>query len=267
MKTLTFLFVLCFFNPLLAHQFLPDNDLYQEDQHFLTNITEDEFNWIIEEIFYLYRPVVEGFGASLVIEGDWYDSTVNAYADRRGNVWSVQMFGGMARRPEMNKQAFALIICHELGHHLAGFPLYSGSWASSEGQSDYFSAIACGRKFFSTISEDVEYLNATAIRKCKETYNGSKRRTCYHTLKGVSGVARLLSNLSGESASFETTSPYRVSRTVTGHPSAQCRLDTLVSGTLCQKSWVDMVVPTRANQADYNCTIGDGARPRCWYAP
>lgn len=267
MKPLTFLFLLLFHNTLLAHQFLPENDLHLEDQHFLSNLTEDDFDWVMGEISYLYAPIVAKMGARLVIDGDWYDSTVNAYAYQNGNTWVVQMFGGMARRPEVNIQAFALIVCHELGHHLAGFPAYSGSWASSEGQSDYFSTMVCGRKFFSTIRDDVEYLNATAIRICKEAYDGSKRRTCYHVLKGASGLSSLLSNMSGERSSFDTPSTSRVSRTNTSHPSAQCRLDTMVSGVLCQKEWVDMVIPTRANQADYNCTIGDGARPRCWYAP
>jgi hypothetical protein len=43
-----------------------------------------------------------------------------------------------------------LIICHELGHHVGGFPFVSGTpfggyWAATEGQSDYYSTQVCAR--------------------------------------------------------------------------------------------------------------------------
>ena len=50
------------------------------------------------------------------------------------NKWVVAMFGGLARRPEVTKDAFQFVVCHEVGHHLAGWP-FAYDWASNEGQS------------------------------------------------------------------------------------------------------------------------------------
>ena len=41
------------------------------------------------------------------------------------------------------------MLCHELGHHLGGTPTKdSASWASTEGQADYFATLKCLRKVF-----------------------------------------------------------------------------------------------------------------------
>ena len=71
-------------------------------------------------------------------------NTVNANASQRGRTWIVNMYGGLARRPEITPDGFAMVLCHELGHHMGGFPFVSG-WAANEGQSDLFATLSCGR--------------------------------------------------------------------------------------------------------------------------
>jgi hypothetical protein len=58
------------------------------------------------------------------------------------------VYGGLARHGEITPDGFALVLCHEIGHHLGGVPRYSGAngWASNEGQSDYFAATKCLRR-------------------------------------------------------------------------------------------------------------------------
>ena len=48
----------------------------------------------------------------------------------------------------MTPDGFALVLCHELGHHLAGNPRVQ-AWAANEGQSDYFSTQSCARELWS----------------------------------------------------------------------------------------------------------------------
>ena len=47
----------------------------------------------------------------------WKNDTVNANAQQRGRNWIVNMYGGLARRPEIFFRRFAMVLCHELGHH------------------------------------------------------------------------------------------------------------------------------------------------------
>jgi Zn-dependent protease with chaperone function len=53
------------------------------------------------------------------------------------------MFGGLARDPLVTKDGFSAVICHEIGHHIAGAPRKGFSWASNEGQADYFATTKC----------------------------------------------------------------------------------------------------------------------------
>ena len=115
-------------------------------------ITEAQFNRVIDRISKLYTPVVSRLGGTLSIKRNWNDGTVNAYASRSGKTWNVAMFGGLARHETVTEDGFALVVCHELGHHIGGAPkkvsYYSNSWASNEGQADYFANLKCLRKTF-----------------------------------------------------------------------------------------------------------------------
>jgi len=73
----------------------------------------------------------------LVIDKHWEDGTVNAYASENGNNDVISMFGGLARHPAITPDAFYLVACHEIGHHLGGAPKKGNTqWASNEGQAD-----------------------------------------------------------------------------------------------------------------------------------
>ena len=114
-------------------------------------VTEDEFNKIISKVETLYRPRVANYGGTLQIRGEWGNSEVNAYAQREGSNYVVRMLGGLARHYAMTVDALALVLCHEIGHHIGGVPRYStaqGQWAAVEGQADYFANLKCMRHVF-----------------------------------------------------------------------------------------------------------------------
>lgn len=259
--------------------FLPENDLYLEDSLSLTsNVSEADFDNIMNYLQYVYEPIVARFGARLQITGDWSDSTVNAYASNEGNIWRVQMFGGLARRQEVTFDGFVLVVCHELGHHIAGFPTYS-SWqgqASNEGNSDYWATLVCGKKFFiegGVFEEKKDMLAITdpyATAKCDRAYtSGSLKNQCYRTMNASMSLARLLGALNGErTVRFDTPDRSQVYRTSDSHPAAQCRLDTMAAGSVCNMGWNDSVIPRSESEAyNYSCRTGEGARSRCWFAP
>lgn len=248
--------------------FMPENDLYKHDRFFANNMDEGTFNSVIDSVERVYAPIVARLGGRLYFERRWFDPTVNAYANREGNVFKVAMFGGLARRPEVTPTGFLMVVCHELGHHIAGAPLYAGEqWASNEGQSDYFAAHVCVPKVLSGVTSNVQYLSRVAVDKCKSKYSGQKLRVCYHTMSASKSVADLLSALSGvmRPPAFETPDTSVVGSTQDAHPAAQCRLDTMAAGTICTQAWNDGIIPTRQNEALYNCKAGPEARPRCWY--
>lgn len=271
--------------------FAPKNDLHLQDHLFWnnSNIDEAKFNEVIDSVESHYKDVITAHGARLNIERNWNDSTVNAYAEQVGETWNVAMFGGLARRPETTPDGFALVVCHELGHHIAGFSFYGDQdWASAEGNSDYFATLACARRIWKDDLEGNAKAKATAhptaIRKCDESWSSeADRNLCYRTAMGGQSLATLLGALNGERVDFDTPDANQVRTTDTAHPDAQCRLDTYFAGALCPVEWDHALIPGKDNAdgnnslaseaiaAKYSCMTASGystgLRPRCWYAP
>src|SRR5690606_1616432 len=133
---------------------VPENDLYiaADSKSMLnSNLDEEKFNAVIDKVLAVYEPLVEAEGGELKVERNWTDGTVNAYAHRRGGTWNVAMFGGLARHETITEDGFALVVCHEIGHHIGGAPKKGGwfsTWATNEGQADYFATLKCLRKVF-----------------------------------------------------------------------------------------------------------------------
>jgi hypothetical protein len=193
------------------------------------------------------------------------------------------MYGGQARRPEVTEDGFAIVICHEMGHHLGGFP-YVEDWAANEGQADIHSTGACASKLFSTNLELSARAKATLPddmkAKCDAAHaDDAARDICYRALVAGKSLGDLLAALEGATVAFDTPDTTVVSRTNNDHPAAQCRLDTYVAGALCGNGkWDYTLIPGKSfanhNSLDaqneayaHSCADGEGARPRCWFAP
>ena len=128
--------------------YLPKNNYKIPVNNFQEGgITEAQFNAVITKVAKYYEPIVKAHGGVLKVNRLWKDGTVNASAERDGNTWIVNMYGGLARHRVVNEDGFTLVMCHETGHHLGGYPIISGDdWASNEGQSDYFATMKCFRR-------------------------------------------------------------------------------------------------------------------------
>ncbi|MBM3382999.1 MAG: hypothetical protein FJY29_11220 [Betaproteobacteria bacterium] len=267
---------------------LPPNDLHLEDNlGMIANMTEEEFKEIIDGVVKHYQELAAKYKANIKVNALWSNSTVNASAQQMGNTWIINMYGGLARRSEVTADGFAMVVCHELGHHFAGFPLKGTSWAANEGQSDYFATHTCARRIWGE-QKDVNAQFRSQVgdferSKCDEAYVGQDDRDlCYRTAAAGFSLANLLSKL-GSSAEprFDTPDTKKVSRTADSHPAAQCRLDTYFQGALCGKPYDFMLIPGKKNprgqnsiqseeeSAKYSCTELDaksfGLRPTCWF--
>tara|TARA_R110000803_G_scaffold187128_7_gene249519 strand:+ start:4437 stop:5273 length:837 start_codon:yes stop_codon:yes gene_type:complete len=242
----------------------------------LGSVTEKEFNTVLDKLEDLYKPVFEERGKKLVVVRKWDDGTVNAYAQQSGNVWKISMFGGLARHASITADGFALVACHEIGHHIGGFPQYPARWASNEGQADYFGNSKCMRKYMAlddsiTIIESLD-VPSIVEEKCKGSFSDElDLAICKRgSLAGLSlgNLFRALRNLS-KPLMFSTPDSAVVSSTLDSHPAPQCRLDTYFAGAVCEKDAYDDV--SNSDAAKGLCARADGyengIRPLCWYKP
>jgi len=259
-----------------------DNDLkIYVGQKGGSNIDEASFNKVIGRLESIYRPIVAKRGGDLQVLRKWTDPTVNAYALQREGIWYVAMFGGLARHSAITEDGLALVMCHEIGHHIGGAPKKTEQfgqliWATNEGQADYFATLKCLRRYFEK-DDNVRIVRRLKVPKavralCKQTFKDpAEQALCMRSQlagRSVSGLFHSLRKLK-DPLSFVKKSKASVVETYHGHPQPQCRLDTYVSGSICK---ADLEVPLVSYDADQGvCSrrLGEseGVRPTCWYKP
>ena len=239
-------------------------------------ISQPQFDAVLDRVQAIYGPIIAAKGGVLVINRHWDDDTVNAYAQRQGNQYLIDMFGGLARHQAVTQDGFALVACHELGHHLGGFPKIGGTeWATNEGGADYFGNLKCLRRIFADPSTAsftrMEGQDEQAKAACAAAFPSSKsdQAQCVRgTMAGIS-LATLLAGDGAAVPNIATPDPAIVQQTDDEHPAAQCRLDTYFQAALCPRSYKedmsDTDPSTGACTASRGYTIG--LRPRCWYKP
>lgn len=236
-------------------------------------LAEEDFNQVIDSAISVLSPEIKKIlNKELIIEKRWNDSTVDAFATRDdSNNAVVVMNGGLARHPLMTKDAFLLLICHEIGHHLGGAPKVlrgnSGlrGWSSAEGQADYYATSKClplfykngiDIKTFESEQDSGDY--KTALSKCSD--NACARIT----LAGLS-VSRVFASLvAGErEPDLSIKDNSKVPKTLYKHPTPQCRLDTYSSGAICEQG---INIPFDSSDPKVGaCLSGLSKRPDCWF--
>lgn len=258
--------------------FVPKNDLFiSVDDKEAGGLTETQFNAVIDKVEGLYSPIVATYGGELEVVRNWTDGTVNAYAEQSGNEWKVSMFGGLARHKTITEDGFALVVCHEIGHHIGGAPRYNGTeWASNEGQSDYFATMKCLRRVWQSddnisVVDSMSGVPAALKDTCNKAWaDKGDRAICVRGGMAGDSVARLFAALSwGKPAKFETPDTKVVTATSDRHPATQCRLDTYFQGALCEKSFNEDVAADSEVTGTCHGSTGHkvGLRPLCWFKP
>lgn len=258
--------------------FLPKNNLkISVNDKGINTISEEQFNSVIDAVESVYAPIIATHGAKLEVVRNWTDGTVNAYAEQEGTLWKVSMFGGLARHRTVTPDGMALVVCHEVGHHIGGAPQYYQDWASNEGQSDYFATTKCLRRVWMN-DNNIEIVKAmTDVPKALSDACGRKHvfnvdvAMCIRAGMAGDSVGKLFQALewSSKPVKFDTPDTREVSVTNDNHPAAQCRLDTYFQGALCEKSFNEDMSPDSEVTGACHGSTGHkiGLRPRCWFKP
>lgn len=265
----------------LCTGFLPENDMKIPISAFqVGGVSQAEYNEVLDKVEAHYTPIFSSKGASLKVNRAWSDDQVNASANQMGRTWVINMYGGLARHPVMTKDGLLMVACHEIGHHIGGAPKVDGwfgpSWATNEGNSDYFASLRCMRDLFPA-EENAKWVmdhpvDPVARQKCEEIYSTQdEENLCMRSaMAGMIG-GLMFKAMRNESATpaFNTPDTRIVSRMDDDHPDTQCRLDTYYQGALCFHDRTVALSDTNPNTG--TCTIAngnkDGLRPLCWFKP
>ncbi len=264
----------------LCEGFVPQNNM-RIPVGFTTgaNVTEADFNSVLDRIATMYTEEVASHGGRLMIKRLWTDGTVNASAQRSNGTWYITMYGGLARHQAVTLDGFTLAACHEMGHHLGGAPKIDGwfsTWATNEGGSDYYATLKCLRRFWENDDNEkilsTMQLNPIAVKECNEMHLGRlDQLLCIRNAEAGMSVAMLFQDLrkNKSKVNFDTPDPSQVTRTDDNHPASQCRLDTYYAGALCTAVVADGVSDDdyRAGSCADSNRFKKGLRPRCWFAP
>lgn len=254
-----------------------------------TGITENEFKSVISEFIKVNKSLVKEKGYELVIQNKWDDSTVNASTYVNGKKWIINAYGGLARYEGMTSDAYTMVLCHELGHHLGGFP--SIGWASNEGQSDYYATSKCFPRM-SASKKKVSNVPGIVTQQCSLLHKSQDEidmcekssMVGFELASVLNSLARLFTPMNCTlnpikpfscpqnfltDISFSTPDQSEVSKTFNGHPEAQCRLDTYFAGAICNMPHNEDFSSSDPVAGACSEERGDkiGIRPRCWYKP
>jgi len=187
-------------------------------------------------------PTVERHGGKLFVILEWESDRINAEAKRNAaQEWEIVVYGGAARYQDFTERELALIMCHELGHHLGGSPFASrNGWSSTEGQSDYWSTLQCFRNIYQ------KFTHLTVSNEAQEFCQNAQEVSTEYCLQAAEGSLRI-SRFYAQNQRFAGYPELNrqelamVTRIHYGYPNPQCRLDTLKAGIL------------------------EIERPQCWY--
>jgi len=246
---------------------------YEAGTKSMTGLSEFDFNQMLDRVQVVMGPEIKkSFNKKLIIERRWSDASVDAFATRDDeNNPVIVMNGGLARHPQMTKDGFLLLVCHELGHHLGGAPkILRGNsglrgWSSAEGQADYYASTKCLPRFFTSgvenksFENDIDSVNLSlALSKCRDN-------VCARMVLSGLTVSQFFASLvkGTPEPSLLVNDLTKVSRTIYNHPNPQCRLDTYLSGAMCD---IGAEVPFDVADPKIGaCVKEQGVRPACWF--
>lgn len=240
-----------------------------------------QYHQVAMEVKKLFHEDIARQGATLHVRYKMDNTNVNAYASRENNKWFITFYGGMIRHRSFDKDVFATIVCHELGHHLGKAPYKfpdndEKKWVSAEGQSDYFATNICLKRLYENKNNE-SFLQgkdiSTIMRKgCRKNFQNQHhyylclrnsilaRKTGVFTYR-ISGGRRGNRN---KFPRMDEPNDTIVTRTKIDHPDPQCRMDTYFQGALCVEYFNDQ---TSGPNCENMWSQFSGARPRCWFAP
>lgn len=276
MQRLLFTLTSIMFSSLTYATIVPENNLAIPTNHKGEGLSDLQYHTVIDKVESVYKPIVEGLGNKLTINRLWENSRVNAGATKKGNEWIINLYGGYARHSLVTEDGYALVICHELGHLLGGTPQKTeATWASTEGQADYFATLKCLRKVFRQ-DNNVQYVTQLNVptmvsEKCSKSFKTDwEIALCKRTSVAGLSVSAISADIRNtDIPAIETPDTAIVEQTFEDHPEPQCRLDTYFQGSICEVSSVNALSSKDESEGTCHQINGHetGVRPTCWFKP
>ncbi len=236
-------------------------------------ISRHTYHTLLDTIEKNFRAEFTARGERLRIDRLWMDDTNQASAwreeDQQGEIAVLRIPGGLARQPIINADAFTLVICHEIGHHLAGPPKV---WKYSvEGQADYFGVSSCLRLVLPKLPENSvireDSTPEIVVDRCRMVYAFPvEQHICIRSSMAGARLTQYFAHKRHISPpEFDQPDSAVLRQINKGLPNPQCRLDTYFAAALCnpenrsvEGAMPDWLCPTHPLQTR-------GARPSCWF--
>ncbi len=244
-----------------------------------------EFLELLEKFEEKMRPIYESHGFTLEMKWDWDAEfairSQRVASDSKNDKKLLYIAGGFARTEKYPKDGVAIALCHEMGHHLGGFPKFKTpkfAWASVEGQSDYYATLKCLRVLWKDDPQNLKIDLAQLPKRVQEScqtqfYQEDDYRICARTVLAAETSA--LTFYKGRSVEevkkfgLKTHDKVKVKENFYVANRPQCRLDTFVQGALCDTAVTDELSDKDETKGACHKVNGDkiGMRPRCWFLP
>lgn len=238
--------------------------------------TEKDFNDLIMRLRKVYDPIFDSQGYEVEYHLYWNVDEGNAMTsvgkDKKKAFFLFS--GGLLRARYMNKDAFLYAACHEMGHHLGGFPKEKElTWCSTEGQADYFANLKCMRELLRGDPENAHArklkLPRNILKKCEKMYSDEESiNICLRSTKAAEDAFRFLQ--AKERGSDADSSLFNhilapVNETIQRYPDHACRAETAYRGAICDR--VGELSDTDETAGVCHKKNGDreGLRPNCWF--
>lgn len=251
-------------------------------------LTEKESLDLLERFHNEFAPIVASHGAQLFTELDYTATSPGAMATRSANhkKWFIKIWGGFPKYPSTTGDSYTLILCHEMGHHIGGYPFYAhdlAEWAAAEGQADYWATQACAKRLWRNETEvNAAYANVKDSG-CESIFSNIQEvNLCKRLYRATEVYAEMESKTYDDGrASIKKRDTSEVKELQVSHPKSQCRIDSTLMGVWCTKNFDFSIIPGRGNPLGQNtisaekearansCFATDGFefgnRPRCWF--
>ncbi|MDD0851909.1 hypothetical protein HBN50_02325 [Halobacteriovorax sp. GB3] len=250
----------------------PSRYMIDQNAQIQSHLGRETFEQVATEVYNLYEEEFKNQNRPTKLNLFWDVPYFSAWAvqedgqDLQHESFSINFWGGMARIPGMTEKGWAFTACHEIGHILAGMPrteLDTMRWASSEGQADYFAAAQCLKRYYLQKDLDKDLPGALPpliLDLCHRFHQTDKmKRVCEHVAEAALSFAHVLYYIFPDDGLASLTNPshQHVERTIiNSYPDIQCRIDTILSGALCDKDPLSK---------DWICEKNQGFRPNCWF--
>lgn len=211
---------------------------------------EEQYHKVLGTFMVEYHQLVKTkTGHDFAVKFEWQNNYFGAFAQKEAdkNRYSISLWGGMSRAEGMTEEVAYFILCHELGHIMAGDPkqtIPGSDWASSEGQSDFFAAKRCLPHLMKKLQFKKRYTSERVKKICA---GNQECETIASIGREFVAFAQKWSYQNYTEVNLNTAPSEVPSEMLRNrYPSDQCRLESVIKGASCL--------------VDKNC-----ARPVCWY--